>query len=113
MQPIEWDYFHCAGLEANLSECGRSRGYTCGHNEDASVICSYVSFFLYILVCEPFVSTGCPNDHMFPCKGDSPDDLLCISELQFCDSVSDCPDGSDEPSGCMKGTIRNRQYNAL
>ena len=51
-QPIEWDYFSCAGLEANLSECRRSRGYTCGHNEDASVICSYVcellSLFWYV-----------------------------------------------------------------
>ena len=30
----------------------------------------------------------------------------CISELQYCDGVSDCANGSDEPSDCSKGAIK-------
>ena len=45
----------------------------------------------------------CPEEHMFPCVVTPPNEPYCVSELQFCDGVSDCPDGSDEPVDCARG----------
>ena len=42
-------------------------------------------------------------EDQFPCR-DAQGNLLCISELKYCDGVSDCGDGSDEPSDCSDGT---------
>ena len=43
-------------------------------------------------------------ENQFPCQ-DTEGNPLCISELQFCDGVSDCGDGSDEPSYCSDGML--------
>ena len=40
---------------------------------------------------------------MFPCVVTPPNEPYCVSELQFCDDVVDCPDGSDEPVDCAQG----------
>ena len=40
---------------------------------------------------------------MFPCEANPPAEHLCVSELQFCDGIVDCPGGSDEPSDCGEG----------
>ena len=44
----------------------------------------------------------CPEENRFPCK-DTNGAISCISELQYCDGVRDCTDGSDEPSDCYSG----------
>ena len=38
----------------------------------------------------------CPEEGMFPCEANPPAEPLCVSELQFCDGIVDCPGGSDE-----------------
>ena len=40
---------------------------------------------------------------MFPCSESPPDNPMCVGELQFCDGVTDCSDGSDEPTDCLTG----------
>ncbi len=40
---------------------------------------------------------------MFPCSESPPEDPVCVSELQFCDGIADCPEGSDEPVDCPRG----------
>ena len=40
---------------------------------------------------------------MFLCGANPPAEPLCVSELQFCDGIVDCPGGSDEPSDCGEG----------
>ena len=42
-------------------------------------------------------------ENQFPCSTmvGTP---VCISELQYCDGITDCADGSDEPSDCLNGT---------
>jgi hypothetical protein len=80
-QQVEFDYFQCSGSENNLSDCHRTVGQVCSFG-DADVICK------------------CPEEHMFPCVVTPPNEPYCVSELQFCDGVVDCPDGSDEPVDC-------------
>ena len=43
-------------------------------------------------------------EDQFPCQY-AQGNPLCISELQFCDGVSDCGDDSDEPSDCSDGML--------
>ena len=51
-------------------------------------------------------STECLDDNMFPCSEALSDNLMCVSELQYCDGVADCPAGSDEPADCQSGTCK-------
>ena len=52
------------------------------------------------------ISTECPEKHMFPCVVTPPNEPYCVSELQFCDGVVDCPDGSDESVDCAQGKYK-------
>jgi hypothetical protein len=74
----------CKGTEKNLSECG-TRHRSCNHNEDASVICS------------------CGEEKTFPCTSNS--HSACVTELQFCNGISDCPEGNDELVECHSGIM--------
>ncbi len=49
------------------------------------------------------VCIGIPANEL-PCLDISPGAPTNVTELQFCDGSSDCPDGSDEPSNCPAGT---------
>ena len=50
------------------------------------------------------ISTGSAfND--FRCKGIPADTPSNVTELQFCDGVSNCMDGSDEPQHCPAGKL--------
>ena len=49
------------------------------------------------------LSIECPEENMFPCSESPPDNPVCVSELQFCDGIADCPGGSDEPADCARG----------
>ena len=40
---------------------------------------------------------------MFPCSEALTENIMCVSELQYCDGVADCPAGSDEPADCQSG----------
>ena len=40
---------------------------------------------------------------MFPCSITQSDDPVCVSGLQLCDGIVDCPDGSDESNDCLNG----------
>ena len=42
---------------------------------------------------------------MFPCSETSLDGPTCVSELQFCDGVPDCTNGTDEPADCKEGIL--------
>ena len=44
----------------------------------------------------------CSTKHTFPCKSHA-GTSHCISELQYCDGIVDCADGSDEASDCSSG----------
>ena len=103
-QPLVWDLVRCSGRESNLAECSRSIRSTCGHNADASVICSLVKTCdnNHRALCT-HMSTECPEENMFPCSESPPDNPVCVSELQFCDGIADCPGGSDEPADCARG----------
>ena len=46
----------------------------------------------------------CPVENQFPCQ-DAEGNPQCISELQYCDNVSDCADGTDEPTDCLSGIV--------
>jgi hypothetical protein len=80
MQPVNKDRYSCRGSENSLSQCTVYIGSTC--SQDLSVICR------------------CPMKNQFPCQ-DAAGNPQCISELQFCDGVSDCADGTDEPTDCL------------
>ena len=46
----------------------------------------------------------CPMENQFPCQ-DAEGNSQCISELQYCDGVPDCADGTDEPTDCLNGIV--------
>ena len=50
-----------------------------------------------------YTFTECPEEHMFPCVVTPSNEPYCVSELQFCDGIVDCPGGSDEPVDCGTG----------
>ena len=39
----------------------------------------------------------------FPCSNTTKENYLNVTESQFCNGVSDCADGFDEPSSCFSG----------
>lgn len=55
-------------------------------------ICNYGFFLL-----------DCHENSMIPCSAQGETDLLCVSELQMCDNMTDCPSGSDEHINCGNG----------
>jgi deleted-in-malignant-brain-tumors protein 1 len=80
--------FQCNGQERNLSQClVTRRSRTCDHREDAGVICRC-------------------NQNTFPCRDTSAENPTCITELQYCDGISDCPQVSDE-EGCAEECSEN------
>ena len=101
-QPIFESHFHCNGQEGNISQCltqSIAIG-SCSHREDAGVICSKCP---HIFVKSHFSHTiGC-DKNTYPCHGTSLENPVCITELQFCDGIPDCPQGSDEPDDCTQG----------
>ena len=46
------------------------------------------------------IPTECSEVNAFQCTETLFDEPLCVSELQLCDGVSDCPNGSDELGDC-------------
>lgn len=115
LQPIHKNLYICNGNENDLSECRMTvyGGSPCSRNQAESIICR--KLINSKLVCVSTVKCfqlGCPMEDQFPCE-DSQGNLLCVSELNYCDGVSDCGDGSDEPSDCSDGTHIDYTYHVV
>ena len=50
-----------------------------------------------------YITTECSDVNTFLCTESLLNDPICVSELQLCDGVSDCPNGSDESENCGTG----------
>ena len=44
----------------------------------------------------------CPESDEIPCSLQNDVEPTCVSELQICDGITDCPNGDDE-SNCANG----------
>ena len=50
-----------------------------------------------------YITTECSEINTFQCTESLVSDPICVNELQLCDGVSDCPNGSDESENCGTG----------
>ena len=53
----------------------------------------------------PSFSTECSEDNLFLCSDSAQNEAVCVSELQVCDGIEHCPNGSDELMDCSTGYI--------
>ena len=97
-QPLVFDYFQCRGSESNLLECGRGIGRICQHNHDVSITCSKSVLIIadWLTYC---IASECSEVNAVQCINES----KCVSELQLCDGVADCHNGTDESINCGTG----------
>ena len=60
---------------------------------------------LEILQSNPYnyITIECSEINTFLCTESLVNDPICVNELQLCDGVSDCPNGSDESENCGTG----------
>ena len=49
------------------------------------------------------VFSECSGNNTFACLDTTPDEPLCVDELQVCDGTENCPNGFDEPADCHTG----------
>ena len=103
-QPVFRDYFYCRGNEKNLSECSKYIGSECHHNRDVFVICSKFTLLYNLKIISPTLAIFAESPHDdFQCASMLETTPSNVTELQFCDGISDCRDESDEPTYCPAG----------
>ena len=60
----------------------------------------YIKLSIIILFSTIIKPSECSKVDSFQCTETLFDEPLCVSEMQVCDGVSDCPNGSDESADC-------------
>ena len=65
------------------------------------LFCMYLSRFgIHLLFWFLFITLECSEDKLYMCSNDA---NICVNELQVCDHIEHCPNGTDELEDCLTG----------